>query len=58
MIDDKFCGSVPEDTKMGQWYNVKCKEPVYGKKVRLVSTKNKPVSIQGIEAFSGSPPVQ
>jgi hypothetical protein len=54
-IDNQFCGAVPKGSKMGQWYNVKCSKSLKGKKVKLVTIQNTWLSIQGIEAYTGSP---
>jgi hypothetical protein len=35
LIGGKLCGKVEEKTANGQWYEVKCKEPIQGKMVRL-----------------------
>jgi hypothetical protein len=52
-VDNQVCQSVPGYTNNGQWYTVKCKQPLFGRKVRLVTTQNTYLSISGFEAFTG-----
>jgi hypothetical protein len=54
MVDNQLCGQVPGGTKNGQWYTVKCSEPMYGGKIRLVTTQNTYLSISGFEAWTGA----
>jgi hypothetical protein len=37
-IDDDLCGTIEPGTSNGKWYQVECSEPLFGKKVRLVTT--------------------
>jgi len=55
MIDDQECGKIPNGCRNGQWYTVKCKEPLFGGKVRLVTTQNTYLHISGIEIWTGDP---
>jgi len=52
-VGEQLCGSVPGGARNGQWYTVKCSTSLYGKKVRLVTTQNTYLSINGFEAFTG-----
>jgi len=38
MIDNQVCGQIPNGCRNGQWYTVKCSKPLFGGKVRLVTT--------------------
>jgi hypothetical protein len=44
-VDNQMCGTVPGGARNGQWYTVKCSEPIFGKKVRLVTVQNTYLSI-------------
>jgi hypothetical protein len=55
MIDDEECGQIPNGCRNGQWYTVKCKEPLFGGKVRLVTTQNTYLHISGIEVWTADP---
>jgi len=55
MIDDQECGKIPNGCRNGQWYTVKCKEPLFGGKVRLVTTQNTYLHISGIEIWTANP---
>jgi hypothetical protein len=54
MVDNQLCGQVPGGTRNGQWYTVKCSKPMYGGKIRLVTTQRTYLSISGFEAWTGS----
>jgi hypothetical protein len=51
-VDGALCGTVKEMTKRSTWYVVKCEKPIFGHKVRLVSTRAKtPVHISDFEVY-------
>lgn len=51
-VDDQLCGQVTEYTTTSAWYVVRCRQPLHGGKVRLVSTrKGTPVHISDFKAF-------
>lgn len=37
-VGDKKCGSLPKDTKINTWYDVKCPSLIKGKFVKIVAT--------------------
>jgi hypothetical protein len=45
---------VPNGCRNGQWYDVTCSKPLFGKKIRLVTVQNTYLSIQGFEAYTAS----
>jgi len=51
MIGDQECGRVPNGPKNGQWYAVQCKEPIRGNRIRLITTQNTWLQINGIEVY-------
>jgi len=57
MIDNQVCGQVPNGCRNGQWYTVKCSRPLFGGKVRLVTTQNTYLHISGIEVWTAAPPM-
>lgn len=38
LVGATLCGKVESNTKNGQWYEVQCKEPLQGGRVRIEST--------------------
>jgi hypothetical protein len=53
MIGSQVCGHVQNGTRNGAWYTVKCKRPVRGDRVRLITTRNTYLSISGIQVWAG-----
>jgi hypothetical protein len=58
MVDDQLCGAIPMGTQNGKWYEVKCSEPIFGEKIRLVTVQKTYLSIQGFEAWTGAVEVE
>ena len=51
-IGGKFCGSYPNKMKGGNnWIEVKCKNPVSGKSIKIETTKNTNMCMSNIEIF-------
>jgi hypothetical protein len=48
LVDGQLCGQVPNKTKNGKWYEVKCSEPLEGKEIKLMTVRSEYLSIQGI----------
>jgi hypothetical protein len=46
-VDGKECGRVQTGTKNGQWYDVTCKSPLFGKTIRLTTEQKTYLSISG-----------
>jgi len=48
-IDDQVCGSLPENTKSGEWYTVECSSAMTGYSVTLEMARNDYLQIAGVE---------
>lgn len=53
-VGGEKCGQVQGGTKNGQWYEVKCSKPLFGQKIKIVTTQKTYLSISGFEAYTGS----
>jgi hypothetical protein len=53
-VDEQLCGQVQGGTRNGQWYTVKCSKPLFGQKIRIVTTQRTYLSISGFEAWTGA----
>jgi len=51
-IGGQECGTINDNTRNGQWYEVKCAKPVRGDKIILETTRRDYLSISGIEVYS------
>jgi hypothetical protein len=56
-VGGQFCGRVEDVTRNGEWHTVKCSRALYGKNIRLVTTKNNYLQISGIEALTADPEI-
>merc|ERR1712166_1312667 len=50
-VSGQLCGTLPSKTVRGQWYEVTCN--LTGNEIKLVTTQNTFLSIQGFEAYAG-----
>jgi hypothetical protein len=48
-IGNSFCGILPNHTKQGKWYTIHCKKNNNGDSVKLITTTNEYLHIQGIK---------
>jgi len=51
-VSGKLCGTIPKGTKKNTWYEVTCN--LTGNEIKLVTTQNTYLSIQGFEAYAGA----
>merc|ERR1711957_1148572 len=51
-VSGKLCGTIPKGTKKNTWYEVTCN--LTGNEIKLVTTQNTYLSIQGFEAYAGT----
>jgi hypothetical protein len=49
MIGDKECGMLPSNTEKGKWYTINCRGGISGNSVKLITTRNDYLHIEGIE---------
>jgi hypothetical protein len=45
------CGTINQNTKNGQWYEVKCARPIRGDKIVIEQPRADYLSISGVEAY-------
>jgi hypothetical protein len=50
-IDDQECGSLPDRTENGKWYEVKCSSALVGSKVRITQTRDQFLQISMVEVY-------
>merc|ERR1711957_1161623 len=51
-VSGKLCGTIPKGTKKNTWYEVTCN--LTGNEIKLVTTQNTYLSIQGFKAYAGT----